>query len=228
MNDNKLINKFFLTIKNNKEYIKSTIPYITKDSGFFQSYFGIDSLNNDFQTNSFIKEIRLLLEIENLKLKIENGRNLINDYANLVKGFEAAIEFLKDDITRLNKENTQQKNFNSQLENANNQFKNDNVGLNKKINEMDIKINNLMEQQEKTAKKMNEIIERFEKMNLRDTAKMSVRDLFKVLNLKYANEMAPVTKIWDKIKKVVKIISKPEFKKFEFIPNFFGLLILID
>ena len=81
-----------------------------------------------------------------------------------------------------------------------------------------------MEQQEKTAKKMNEITERLEKIDLRDTVKMSLRYLYKVLYSKYGNEMAKVTKILDQINEVAKILSKPEFKKFEFISKFIQVI----
>ena len=164
-NDNKLINKFFIIIKNDKECINETIAYITKDSGFFQNNFEIDSPPENIQTNAFIKDIRLFSKIKNLTIQVNDGANKIKEFSILVNDFKTMVDLLRKDVDRLKKSN-------DQLINDFTQLKNGNVGLNGKVVKMEVKINNLIEQQEQLAKKMNDASQGLKKIDLRDTVKM--------------------------------------------------------
>ena len=49
---------------------------------------------------------------------------------------------------------------------------------------------------------------------------MSLRYLYKMLFTHFSKEMKSVTKIWDQIDEVKRILSKPEFKRFSYVWQF--------
>ena len=49
---------------------------------------------------------------------------------------------------------------------------------------------------------------------------MSLRYLYKMLFTHFSKEMKSVTKIWDQIDEVKRILSKPEFKRFTYVSQF--------
>ena len=72
---------------------------------------------------------------------------------------------------------------------------------------------------------MNGMKERLKNIDLRDTVKMSMRYLYKLLISKFPNEVRPAAKIWEQIEEIKKLLSKPEFKDFDFIPEFINTII---
>jgi len=81
-------------------------------------------------------------------------------------------------------------------------------------------INTLIKRQDETNEKLQNVTERLEQIDLRDTIKMSFRYLYKILYSKFPNDMENVTKIWDQITQVNKILSEPQFKENKFITKF--------
>ena len=73
-------------------------------------------------------------------------------------------------------------------------------------------------------KKMEKMEERLEKIDLRDTVKMSLRYIYKVSYSKLSNEMNYVTKIWEQIEEIEKLLSKPKFQRYSFISNFIDVI----
>ena len=71
---------------------------------------------------------------------------------------------------------------------------------------------------------METMEERLEKIDLRDTVKMSLRYIYKVLYSKFSNKMQYVTKIWEQIREIEKILSKPEFQRYSFISKFINVI----
>ena len=71
---------------------------------------------------------------------------------------------------------------------------------------------------------MSKMKERLENIDLRDTVKMYLRYLYKLLISKFPNEVKPVAKIWEQIEEIKKLLSKPEFKDFDLIPEFINTI----
>jgi len=85
-------------------------------------------------------------------------------------------------------------------------------------------IKDLQNENKKMEKDMNELKERLENIDLRDTVKMSIRYLYKLLRSKFPNEVNLVDKVWEQIEEVKRLLSKPEFKDFDFIPEFINTI----
>ena len=152
------------------------------------------------------------LEDENSGLK-NNNKRLMNVALDLEKA-----------VSNLEKDNAKLKNNISVLKN--------NISvLNKKVGDLQIN-NNKMEGEIKALKKdsiekekkIGEMNERLEQIDLRDTVKLSIRYLYKVFLSKFPSEVNFTEKIWEQIDEVKKILSKPEFKDFCFIPEFIDMI----
>ena len=94
------------------------------------------------------------------------------------------------------------------------------INLKEDKKKMEGTINTLIKRQDETNEKLQNVTERLEQIDLRDTIKMSFRYLYKILYSKFPNDMENVTKIWDQIMQVNKILSEPQFQKYKFITKF--------
>ena len=113
---------------------------------------------------------------------------------------------LNENITNLQNDNATLNENITNLQNDNEELKKNNVTLNKNISKMENDI--------------SELKDRLEQIDTRDTIKMSLRYLYKMLFTHFSKEMKSVTKIWDQIDEVKRILSKPEFKRFSYAWQF--------
>lgn len=67
---------------------------------------------------------------------------------------------------------------------------------------------------------MSKLKERLDQINVRDTVKMSLRYLYKILFTQFSDEMKNVTNIWGQIDEVKSILTKPIFKRYDFVSKF--------
>ena len=113
---------------------------------------------------------------------------------------------LNENITNLQNDNATLNENITNLQNDNEELKKNNVTLNKNISKMENDI--------------SELKDRLEQIDTRDTIKMSLRYLYKILFARFSGEMKRVTNIWEQIDEVKQILSKPEFKRFKYVWQF--------
>jgi len=250
--DYKLISTFFSVIKDCKESIIATISYITTDPTFFLCNYEIITKAENIQTNSFILELKRYLEHKKVLLELEKAITYIKIYSNELDQEKILNQNLKKDnekiLTKLNKlekDNTVLKNDNDAFKsniniliNDNKTMKTDINNLKKDKNILQDKVSNLEDKNEKLkeniqnltennnslSEKVENLNKRLDKIDLRDTIKMSFRYLYKVLKSKFPKEVKDATKIWDQIGEVEKMLSKPEFKRYEFVAKFIEVI----
>ena len=127
---------------------------------------------------------------------------------------------LNGNITKLQNDNMTLYENNTILNENITKLQNDNVTLNEKITKLEKDNETLNEDISKMKKGMSELKDRLDQIDTRDTIKMSLRYLYKMLFTHFSKEMKSVTKILDQIDEVKKILSKPEFKRFTYVSQF--------
>ena len=127
---------------------------------------------------------------------------------------------LNGNITKLQNDNMTLYENNTILNENITKLQNDNVTLNEKITKLEKDNETLNEDISKMKKGMSELKDRLDQIDTRDTIKMSLRYLYKMLFTHFSKEMKSVTKIWDQIDEVKRILSKPEFKRFTYVSQF--------
>ena len=142
------------------------------------------------------------------KLKIDNAT--LN--GNITK--------LQNDNMTLYENNTILNENITKLQNDNVTLNENNMILNEKITKLEKDKETLNEDISKMKKGMSELKDRLDQIDTRDTIKMSLRYLYKMLFTHFSKEMKSVTKIWDQIDEVKRILSKPEFKRFSYVWQF--------
>ena len=227
------------------DYLMSTVAYFTKDSSFYQEALNIFILPENIQTEGFIQSIKDLIEkkikylekteglqkqIELLKEKSEIKQNKeedpqkqINELSKKMlyndKNIAAQLKALKEEklqtdsqINTLKEEKLQ---ADCKLEilmtNKNNQ---DN-----QIKKLSFQIEELKKENKDLKNDMVELQTRMDKIDLRDTIKLCIKYLYKVLKSHF-NQMKEVYYFWDEIKEIKKILNRNEFKKFYYINDF--------
>ena len=177
-------------------------------------------------------------ELEEVKSSNKKLTNELEEVKSSNKNLTNKIIGLEDENSGLKNNNKRLMNVALDLEKAVSNFEKDNVKLknnisvlNKKVGDLQIN-NNKMEGEIKALKKdsiekekkIGEMNERLEQIDLRDTVKLSIRYLYKVFLSKFPSEVNFTEKIWEQIDEVKKILSKPEFKDFCFIPEFIDMI----
>ena len=127
---------------------------------------------------------------------------------------------LNGNITKLQNDNMTLYENNTILNENITKLQNDNVTLNEKITKLEKDNETLNEDISKMKKGMSELKDRLDQIDTRDTIKMSLRYLYKMLFTHFSKQMKSVTKIWDQIDEVKRILSKPEFKRFKYVWQF--------
>ena len=239
---------FTIYIFNMLEYgdnLMSTVAYFTKDSSFYQEALNIFILPENIQTEGFIQSIKDLIakkikylekteglqkQIELLKEKSEIKQNKEEDLQKQInelskqmlyndKNIAAQLKALKEEklqtdsqINTLKEEKLQ---ADCKLEilmtNKNNQ---DN-----QIKKLSFQIEELKKENKDLKNDMVELQTRMDKIDLRDTIKLCIKYLYKVLKSHF-NDMKEVYFFWDEIKEIKKILNRNEFKKFYYINDF--------
>ena len=64
-----------------------------------------------------------------------------------------------------------------------------------------------------------ELQNRVDKIELRDTIKLCIKNLYKILSSKF-KEMKEVNSSWEEIEEIKKILNRDEFKQFQYINDF--------
>ena len=239
---------FTLYIHNMLEYgdnLMSTVAYFTKDSSFYQEALNIFILPENIQTEGFIQSIKDLIakkikylekteglqkQIELLKEKSEIKQNKEEDLQKQInelskkmlyndKNIAAQLKALKEEklqtdsqINTLKEEKLQ---ADCKLEilmtNKNNQ---DN-----QIKKLSFQIEELKKENKDLKNDMVELQTRMDKIDLRDTIKLCIKYLYKVLKSHF-NDMKEVYFFWDEIKEIKRILKRNEFKQFHYINDF--------
>ena len=237
----KLIGDFLSALKDYDAKIIATISYITKDSSFFAHDFDTKIKPEKIQKNSFILLIKDYLERKKLLFKLEKSLKMMNLYGdllkqekdsneNLIKSMDSlkkeVIELkinnvtLNENITKLQNDNVLLLNDNATLNKNITELKKDNVTLNVNINELQSDKITLNENISKMKNDISELKDRLDQIDTRDTVKMSLRYLYKILFSQFSNEMNSVKHVWDQIEEVKKILSKPQFKRLHYVSKF--------
>ena len=227
------------------DYLMSTVAYFTKDSSFYQEALNIFILPENIQTEGFIQSIKDLIakkikylekteglqkQIELLKEKSEIKQNKEEDLQKQInelskqmlyndKNIAAQLKALKEEklqtdsqIKALKEEKLQ---ADCKLEilmtNKNNQ---DN-----QIKKLSFQIEELKKENKDLKNDMVELQTRMDKIDLRDTIKLCIKYLYKVLKSHF-NEMREVYYFWDEIKEIKRILDRNEFKQFHYINDF--------
>ena len=173
------------------------------------------------------------LKEENSDLKKNNTRlmNVAFKLEDSASYWEKVSTNLEDTVTGLKNDIINKEDNNARLQNTIN-------GKNNRINDLNNKVGVLEESNKKLKeemsgmeekmsgmeKKMSGMEERLENIDLRDTVKMSLRYIYKILLSKFPNEVKPVTKIWDQIEEIKKLLSQPGFENFNFIIQFINTI----
>ena len=184
-----------------------------------------ESVNNIRNVNINLLNRISNLENENVNLKNTNV-NLLDRVSNIEYeniNFKNTNANLVDRVSNIEYENINLKNTNANLLDRVNNMEFEIEGRKKYNIEMDVKIQELYGKIINLEKQVNGMNERLNKIEIRDSLKMS-RYLYKVLFSKYPNEMRIETKIWNQIDEVQKMLSKPQFKRFQFISEFLDIL----
>ena len=87
------------------------------------------------------------------------------------------------------------------------------------IKKLSFQIEELKKENKDLKNDMVELQTRMDKIDLRDTIKLCIKYLYKVLKSHF-NEMKEVNYFWDEIKEIKRILKRNEFKKFHYINDF--------
>ena len=87
------------------------------------------------------------------------------------------------------------------------------------IKKLSFQIEELKKENKDLKNDMVELQTRMDKIDLRDTIKLCIKYLYKVLKSHF-NEMREVYYFWDEIKEIKRILKRNEFKKFHYINDF--------
>ena len=206
------------------------ISFIKKIQNYLEQKNTLLLLNKSLDIIKIYRE-----EVEELKASNKNKMDDVLNKIQLVENENKSLKSrvglvenenksLKSRVGLVENENEDLKNTNDSLLNRVSLVENENKDLKEEIKIIDKKNNNLNEEMEINRKKMEKMEERLEKIDLRDTVKMSLRYIYKVLYSKLSNEMNYVTKIWEQIEEIEKLLSKPKFQRYSFISNFIDVI----
>ena len=218
---------FLVLSKNCEERIIAIISYITKDPSYFKSAFHLIETPENIQTIDSIKEISNYLNI----LALQKSLDMANIYRTEFENSKKVISNLGKKTDSLSNELNKAKEDNANLSQAINELKIKNVRLESdntslkdkviKLEDENIKLKGKMDEMKQKIESMEEILHR---IDLRDTVKMSLRYIYKVLYSKFPSDMKDVSNIWDQIDEVGKILSQPRFMLYGLISRFVKLL----
>jgi len=241
--DYKFITEFLWVLKD-YDYdaiIIAIFSYIEKDPSYFAKAFETIIEPKNIQTKACINIIKDYLERKKVLLDLEKSIKMVKIYSNLLENEKASKKNLINDMDYLKKEIKELKNNNvtlnkniSKLQKDNAELRNDNATLNENISELRndnatlneniSKLRNdnatLNENISGMKNDISELKDRLDQIDTRDTVKMSLRYLYKMLFTQFSNEMKSVTQIWEQIDEVKKILSKPQFKRFTYVSKF--------
>ena len=239
--DYKFIVEFLGALKDYNSKIIAIFSYIEKDPSYFASAFEIIIEPEKIQKKSCINKIKDYLERKNALLNLQKSIEMIKIYSDLLEKEKASktdlindVNFLKKEVIGLKKDKatlngsiTKLQIDNATLNENITNLQNDNATLNENITNLqndneELKKNNvtLNKNISKMENDISELKDRLEQIDTRDTIKMSLRYLYKILFARFSGEMKSVTKILEQIDEVKRILSKPEFIRFANVSKF--------
>ena len=213
-------------IDNLKEIVKKKIIYY----------------DNLAEINKLQEQVNLLKGILKIKEKQEENYqkkilDLSEELLNREKNMTAQLKALQDDkikqdskIKALQEDTIKQDSKIKALqEEKDSQF---NV-LKKRQNNTNSQLKNMKDDREKIEARLKvlendeiklkddiaELQNRVDKIELRDTIKLCIKNLYKILSSKF-KEMKEVNSSWEEIEEIKKILSQDEFKQFQYINDF--------
>ena len=234
--NSKYIATFSSVVKEFEERIIAIISYITKDPSYFESAFELIASPENIQTITSIKEISSYLKHKKTLLDLQRSLEMVKKYRTEFENVKKDSLDLGKRIDGLSNENIALKKELRNLSQDINELKIKDFRLENKVKKLEEeKVDNikLKGEMDEMKQKMEKMDERLQLIDLRDTVKMSLRYIYKVLYSKFPYDMKDVSNILDQINEVGKILSQPRFKRFELISRFvtpitFGKLVSLN
>ena len=194
----KSISDYLSVIKDYMDILLAIDAYLTRDSYYFEKFFNLNVSAEKLQTSEFIellkKQITSKKEYFLISRKYNNLLNLFEQ-----NQYETKVLFQK---------------INNQIK----ELKDQNFNQTKNIKELNEQNLDQAKNIKELNDKVNDLTIRLDKIDLRDTIKMSFKYLYNILyskfNFPYENNF------WAQIQKIKEILSKDKFSKFKFIINF--------
>ena len=216
------------------------LPENIQTEGFIQSIKDLIAKKIKYleKTEGLQKQIELLKEKSEIKQnKEEDLQKQINELSKQMlyndKNIAAQLKALKEEKLQTDSQLKALKEEKLQTDSQINTLKEEKLQADCKLeilmtnkNNQDNQIKKLSFQIEELKKEnkdlKNDMVElqtRMDKIDLRDTIKLCIKYLYKVLKSHF-NEMKEVNYFWDEIKEIKKILNRNEFKKFDYINDF--------
>ena len=160
---------------------------------------------------------------ENLKdnLQKENDK-MAEELANKDKNDKdenTQLKTLQEDIIKMNSEIKVLKEDKIQSDSKYKAWQEDKKRIDSQLELLFSQITGLQEDKRQLTEQMQQIQIRADKIELRDTLKIYVKYLYKILKTNF-KEMKEVNHFWDEIKEIKKILIMDKFKKFNYIDKF--------
>jgi len=160
---------------------------------------------------------------ENLKdnLQKENDK-MAEELANKDKNDKdenTQLKTLQEDIIKMNSEIKALKEDKIQSDSKYKAWQEDKKRIDSQLELLFSQITGLQEDKRQLTEQMQQIQIRADKIELRDTLKIYVKYLYKILKTNF-KEMKEVNHFWDEIKEIKKILIMDKFKKFNYIDKF--------
>jgi len=160
---------------------------------------------------------------ENLKdnLQKENDK-MAEELANKDKNDKdenTQLKTLQEDIIKMNSEIKALKEDKIQSDSKFKAWQEDKKRIDSQLELLFSQITGLQEDKRQLTEQMQQIQIRADKIELRDTLKIYVKYLYKILKTNF-KEMKEVNHFWDEIKEIKKILIMDKFKKFNYIDKF--------
>ena len=208
----KSISDYLSVIKDYMDILLAIDAYLTRDSYYFEKFFNLNVSAEKLQTSEFI---------ELLKKQITSKKEyflISRKYNNLLNLFEQNQYETKVLFQKINNQIKELKDQNFNQTKNIKELKDQNFNLTKKIKELNEQNLDQAKNIKELNDKVNDLTIRLDKIDLRDTIKMSFKYLYNILyskfNFPYENNF------WAQIQKIKEILSQDKFSKFEFIIDF--------
>ena len=193
--DYKMISSFVDLVKEKVDLFEFIVSYLIQDKDYFVSFFkfNLKTIPDDIQNQSFYDKLEFKLE----KLKNEE----------LTQKMEEFDKKLKEQSTQHDKKINE---LNSKHDKKINEL---NSKHDKKIDQLNLKITEL-------NNNVVELSKRIDKIELRDTIKMSYRYLYNILYYGLTPNKKYQKNFWEQLSEIKNILSETKFKQYNYLLAF--------
>ena len=193
--DYKMISSFVDLVKEKVDLFEFIVSYLIQDKDYFVSFFkfNLKTIPDDIQNQSFYDKLEFKLE----KLKNEE----------LTQKMEEFDKKLKEQSTQHDKKINE---LNSEHDKKINEL---NSKHDKKIDQLNLKITEL-------NNNVVELSKRIDKIELRDTIKMSYRYLYNILYYGLTPNKKYQKNFWEQLSEIKNILSETKFKQYNYLLAF--------